>query len=369
LFRADQIDPAQARRIRRRLLSWFRRSQRDLPWRHDRNPYHIWVSEVMLQQTQAVTVLRYFEPFLQRFPTIDALASADEQDVLRFWEGLGYYRRARNLHRAARYLAAHHRGRLPDDPRVLQKLPGIGRYILGALLSQAFDRRWPILEANSERVLCRLFAQAADPGRAPVKRWLWKMAEDLLPDQSVGDFNQALMELGAVICTPAEPHCPACPLAEDCASRRLGKQRSIPFRPAPPAIISVREVAIVIRRGPRVLLVQRPDHGRWAGMWEFPHGPLQINETHETAASRLVAELTRLRVDVREEVVTVRHSVTHHRIAMTCFAARYRSGTYRSKFYDRAIWVALPELQRYPFSAPQRRLARALTEPRQRRLF
>ena len=229
------------RRVRRRLLSWFESARRDLPWRRGCDAYHIWVSEIMLQQTTVAAVVPYFERFLHAFPTLRDLATAPEQDVLRLWEGLGYYRRARDLHRAARQLVADGSANLPDDPEVVRELPGMGRYTLGAVLSQAFDRRLPILEANSLRVLCRLFGRADDPRRGPAQRWLWQVAEDLLPAKRVGDFNQAMMELGALVCTPAAPRCDDCPLAADCVARRLGLQAEIPAKAPPPAD----------RRGPR----------------------------------------------------------------------------------------------------------------------
>ncbi len=362
------MDATRRRRLAQRLLAWFRRHQRDLPWRRDRDPYRIWVSEVMLQQTQAATVVRFFDPFLDRFSTITALAEADEQDVLRLWEGLGYYRRARHLHRAARVLAAHHQGRIPDDPAVLQTLPGIGRYILGAVLSQAFDRRLPILEANSERVLCRLFGQTEDPRRGPVRRWLWQAAEELLPARRVGDFNQALMELGALVCTPVAPRCSQCPLAPDCVARQRHLQEQIPARAQPPPTIAIPEVAVVVRRQDQVFLVQRPGQGRWAGMWEFPHGVVD-QETHEAAAARLLAELTGLRAAVGAELLTLRHSVTHHRITLVCFEAHYHSGRFRSAFYVQGRWVGVHELHQFPVSSPQRRVAQALVGDRQQQLF
>jgi len=324
----------------------------------------------MLQQTQVATVIPYFERFLTTFPTLTALAAAQEQEVLRLWEGLGYYRRARDLHRAARVLAAEHAGQVPDDPEVLSCLPGLGRYTRNAVLSQAFDRRLPILEANSQRLLSRLFGRTGDPRQGPARRWLWQAAEALLPARQVGAFNQALMELGSLVCTPTAPRCPECPLAARCQARRLGQQESIPVRTPAPAVIRVREVAVVIRRGEHVLLVQRPATGRWAGLWEFPHAPVHDGEQDDRAALRCAAALTGLQIQVGTELLTVRHGVTRYQITLMCFEASYQSGAFASDFYAQGIWVRPEELVAYPVSAPQRRLARALVEPgRQRRLF
>jgi A/G-specific adenine glycosylase len=365
----DTIPPRLRSWVRRRLLGWFARHARDLPWRRDRNPYRIWVSEVMLQQTQVATVGPYFERFLEAFPTLAVLAAASEQDVLRLWEGLGYYRRARDLHRAASRLAAEQGGQVPDDPAVFGELPGVGRYILGAVLSQAYDRRLPILEANSLRVLCRFFGIQGDPRSGPAQRWLWETSRRLLPARRVGDFNQALMELGALVCTPAAPDCAACPLARHCVARRQGLQELIPVRPNPPAVEEVIESAVVVRRGRRVLLVQRPPEGRWAGMWEFPHGPVGAGETPEAAAARLLPVLTGLDADLGPELLTLRHGVTRFRITMICFEADYRTGRFRSAFYPHGLWVEPQRLSDYPVSAPQRRLAEALVGTRQRRLW
>jgi A/G-specific adenine glycosylase len=358
------------RRVRCRLLRWFSRSRRDLPWRRDRDPYRIWVSEVMLQQTQVATVIPYFERFLAAFPSVQALATADEQEVLRLWEGLGYYRRARDLHQAARRVVAEHAGRIPDDQVALQTLPGIGRYTMGAILSQAFDQRLPILEANSQRVLSRLFGRVEDPRSAPGRRWLWNTAEALLPTRAVGEFNQALMELGAIVCTPAAPRCPECPLAGLCEARRLGAQEQIPRTADGPETVAVREAAVVVRRGAAVLLLQRPERGRWAGLWEFPHGPLKQGETYEEAACRLLSELTAVQAEIGPELRTLRHSVTYHRITMVCFQGCYRAGRFRSAFYQQGWWLRPERLADYPFSAPQRRLAQTLLQPaRQQQLF
>jgi A/G-specific adenine glycosylase len=353
------------------LLKWFAVNRRDLPWRRDRDPYRIWVSEVMLQQTRVAAVVPYFERFLRRFPTVAALAAADEQDVLRVWEGLGYYRRARDLHKSARLLAAEHAAALPDDPAVVRRLPGFGEYTCNAVLSQAFDRRLPILEANSQRVLSRLFGRRDDPRGGAARRWLWRAAERVLPKKRAGEFNQALMELGALVCTPAAPRCGECPLASACEAKRLGLQGQIPARTPPPVTVAVREVAVVVRRGKKVLLSQRPDEAnRWAKMWEFPHVELAEGETHEAAAERCLRELVRVEAELGGEIVTIRHGVTRFAITMVCLEARHVAGRFRSDFYRAGIWLAPAELAAYPVSAPQRRLIRELTRPdRQRGLF
>jgi A/G-specific adenine glycosylase len=367
---ATQAGRKLARWAGSRLLAWFTRHGRDLPWRRSRDAYRIWVSEVMLQQTQVATVIPYFERFISTFPTLSDLAAAEEQEVLRLWEGLGYYRRARDLHAAARVLAAEQAGQVPDDPELLGRLPGVGRYTCNAVLSQAFDRRLPILEANSQRVLSRLFARTEDPRNGPARRWLWQAAEALLPARQVGAFNQALMELGSLICTPTAPRCPECPLAARCLARRLGQQEDIPPRTPAPVPIRVREVAIVIRQGERVLLVQRPATGRWAGLWEFPHTPVRDGEADDSAALRSAADLAGLQVQLGPELLTIRHTITRYQITLRCFEATWQAGSFASAFYAQGIWATPEELGGYPVSAPQRRLARALVESgRQRLLF
>ena len=358
------------RQLRRSLLAWFDRCQRDLPWRRSRDPYPIWVSEIMLQQTQVATVIPYFERFLEAFPSVEALAAAPEEEVLRLWEGLGYYRRARDLHRAAQQIVREYGGRLPEEPALLHTLPGIGRYTMGAILSQAFDRRLPILEANSQRVLCRLFGRHGNPRRGPARRWLWEVAEALLPVRRVGAFNQALMELGALVCTSAAPRCGECPVSESCEAFRLGIQEKIPERPAAREPIEIQEAAVVVSHRRRILFVQRPQHGRWAGLWEFPHARLEAAESHQAAALRLLRQLTGIQAEIGSELLTLRHCVTHHHITLVCFEAQYQAGRFQSTFYRRGRWLKPADLPAFPVSAPQRRLAQLLTRPdRQLNLF
>jgi A/G-specific adenine glycosylase len=316
----------------------------------------------MLQQTQVATVIPFFERFLDRFPTLTSLAAASEQEVLRLWEGLGYYRRARDLHRTAQRIVSEHQGRFPDDPQALRGLPGIGRYTLGAILSQAFDHRLPILEANSQRLLCRLVGERRDPRSSEVQRSLWQLAEALLPQRHAGEFNQALMELGALICTPGRPDCSRCPLADLCQAKRLGLQEAIPRRPEPPQVVEVAEVAVVVRRGNEVFLVERPGEGRWAGLWEFPHGPVEKGESRVSAARRLLKQLTGLQARIGPEILTLRHSVTRFRITLTCLEGHFRAGSFRSSLYQQGRWVEPKDLHQYPVSVPQRRLARALLQ-------
>ena len=354
--------------VRRRLLTWFQRHARDLPWRKTRDPYAIWISEVMLQQTQVAAVIPYFERFLQAFPDVSALAQAEEHQVLRLWEGLGYYRRARALHQAARRLCAEHAGQVPNDPELLARLPGLGRYTVNAILSQAYERRLPILEANSRRVLCRLFGVRTDPAKQPTEQVLWDAAARLLPRSRIGAFNQALMELGALVCTAPSPACERCPLAHRCIANQRHLQNEVPFKASSPRIEEVNEVAVAVWRKRKVLLVQRPDDGRWAAMWELPRRALAPRQTHEEVATALMSELG-LDAEVGAELASLRHGVTRFRISLVCLEASYRSGAFRAGSYVTGRWVTPPQLAGYPLSRPQRRLAQFLLQPRPIRLF
>jgi A/G-specific adenine glycosylase len=282
--------------------------------------------------------------------------------VLRLWQGLGYYRRARDLHRAARLLVERHGGAIPNDADALAALPGFGRYTRNAVLSQAFDRRLPIVEANSARVLARLFACDVDLKSKEAQRWLWGTAEALLPRRRAGAFNQALMELGALVCRSGEPLCLLCPLAKHCIARADGLQQALPIIAKRAAAVEVKEIAIALHRGGKVLLVQRPAEGRWANLWEFPHGPLLEDETPLIAVTRLAWELTGLHASAGAELGTIRHGIMHFRVEMRCYESRPAKGRFCSRFYQRGKWLRLDELADYPISSPQRRLAAMLGE-------
>src|SRR5262245_39075723 len=275
---SESHSAAWLRAARQRLIAWYRRHARELSWRGTRDPYAVWVSEIMLQQTQVVTVERYYPRFLEAFPTISALAAAREDHVLRLWEGLGYYRRARQLHAAAKKIVAEHAGEFPTDAEQVRQLPGIGRYTAGAILSIAFDRREPILEANTIRLLSRLLAYRGDPTSSAGQNLLWQLAEALLPKKDCGHFNQALMELGSLVCTPREPKCDTCPLNSLCPTNREGLQNVIPMPKRQPVMEDLHEVAVVITWHGKVLLRKCTEGERWAGLWDFPRFGVQAGD-------------------------------------------------------------------------------------------
>jgi len=351
--------PAQRQSLRRRLLAWYARHARDLPWRRSRDPYRVWISEIMLQQTQVATVCDYFARFVREFPTVRALAAADETQVLRAWEGLGYYRRARQLHAAAQQIVAEHGGRLPASAHDLEQLPGIGRYTAGAIASIAFDQRAAILEANTIRMLSRLIGYRGDPRSTAGERVLWHVAESVLPQKYASQLNQALMELGSLVCTPSEPKCDQCPLSSLCAAYATGQQHQIPRPKLPKTYTELREAAVVVRRNGRILVRRCADGERWAGLWDFPRfaidaeGPLFAND--EIVAK--VQAQTGITCAPIGPIRTMRHGVTRYRITLDCYDARYISGRVRSTTSSLVRWLSVAELTALPLSTTGRKIA------------
>jgi A/G-specific adenine glycosylase len=343
--------------FRRRLFAWFRRSARDLPWRRTRDPYSVWVSEIMLQQTQVATVIPYFERFLATFPTIESLAKAPESKVLRLWEGLGYYRRARQLHEAAKIIASEHGGVFPTELATVQSLPGIGRYTAGAILSIARDAREPILEANTIRLLSRLLAYRGDPRRSAGQQLLWTFAKALLPRRSTGVFNQALMELGSTICTPRDPRCAACPVESLCPTRTKGWQRLVPPPKSKKRYEQVSEAAVIVWRGDRVLVRRCADRERWAGLWDFPRFACRHRrgEACRREIAQKVASLTGVDVELGARLTTVKYGVTRFRITLVCYQAAYVKGPIQD---GQARWIVPEELDELPLSVTGRQLSR-----------
>jgi A/G-specific adenine glycosylase len=333
-----------------------------LPWRRTRDPYAVWISEIMLQQTQVVTVVGYFERFLAAFPTLADLAAADEQDVLRLWEGLGYYRRARQLHAAAKIIVAEHAGQFPRDPQQIRALPGIGRYTAGAIASIAWDAREPILEANTVRVFSRLLGYRGDPTRNHGQQLLWEFSASLLPLKDLGLFNQALMELGSEICTPKNPLCVKCPVAALCPTKQGGLQDVIPTPKRKTNYEDRHEVAVVVRRDDCVVLRRCGPGERWAGLWDFPRFPVtaQRGDPLRRELAGAAAELTGLAVSPRQRLTRIKHGVTRFRITLDCYEAECTGGRLRRG--DDVRWVQLGELETYPLSVTGRKISRLLTQ-------
>ena len=353
---APLLDAAWKQKFRKKLLAWYDRNARDLPWRKSRDPYRVWVSEVMLQQTQVDTVRPYFERFIKAFPTVSDLAKAREQRVLKLWEGLGYYRRARALHAAAKEIVKIHQGCIPDDTDALLNLPGVGRYTAGAILSIAFDKRAPILEANTIRLFSRLIAYQGDPTRAAGQKILWRTAEELLPQKNIARFNQSLMELGSLVCKPKLPDCDACPVNKLCKARAEGVIDRLQPTTQRVAITDVREAAVVVRKQGHVLLRVCGDSERWAGLWDFPRFPID-SESESAMASEIVEKVYRqtgVQCEIDKRFQTIRHGVTRYRITLDCYDATRVAGRVRHG----ATWYKPSELQPVPLSVTGRKIAR-----------
>lgn len=350
------MHPTDLESLRTRLLTWYDAHRRPLPWRTSAgdapDPYRIWVSEAMLQQTRVETVEPYFARWLERFPTLDSLASASLDDVLKAWEGLGYYSRARNLHRAVREVTTNHAGRVPDDPELFRSLPGVGRYTAGAVMSIAFDREEPIVDGNVRRV----FARWLDQPR-PEEQDLWELAADLVIGERPGCLNQAVMELGALVCTPRSPRCSDCPVHDRCAAFRAGTQheRPMPRRSAP--LPREHRVAAVIRRDDLVLITRRAPAGRLGGMWEFPGSLIREGESYAAAAERTAREVVGIGVRARADLAPVNHTFTHVRVGYQPVLCDHSDGEPRAIDCDAWRWIHPEGLDAHALPRAQQKIA------------
>ncbi|MCA9958825.1 MAG: A/G-specific adenine glycosylase [Anaerolineales bacterium] len=348
------------------LLAWWDAGHADLPWRTSRDPYRVWVAEIMLQQTQIATVIPYYERWLARFPTVADLAAAALDDVLKLWEGLGYYSRARNLHAAAQVVMSAWNGRLPTTAADLMTLKGIGRYTAGAIASIAFDEPVPVLDGNVIRVLTRLTDDAQDVTTTAAKKHLWQLAADLVPPQRPGDYNQALMELGQQICLPAKPSCLLCPLSAHCLARQRGTQLERPVKPPRQRTPHYDVVAGIIWQNgvqdetAHFLIAQRPLDGLLGGLWEFPGGKQEAGETLPQALQREIEEELGMAIEVGRFLTRVEHAYTHFRITLHAFHARHVAGDPQHLDVANHAWVTLPQLEDYAFAVTDRKIIAAL---------
>jgi A/G-specific adenine glycosylase len=346
--------------LRRRLLTWFAREARDLPWRRTRDPYRIWLSEIMLQQTRVEAVIPYYERFLKAFPTVGDLAGASEDRVLKVWEGLGYYSRARNLHQAARTIVQRRDGRMPESAEQWRELPGIGAYTAGAIASIAGNLPEPAVDGNVLRVLSRIFSITESIDEPATKERIWSIAADLLPRKQAGAFNQALMDLGARICIPRKPRCMACPVAGQCDAFAQGIQNDLPVRKAKKAIPHHDIVVAVIRRRGRYLVGKRPAGTLLGGLWEFPGGKVEPGETYEQALIREVREETGLEVCVGDPIAVVDHAYSHFAVTLHVYACEVAAGRTQARYHSQLKWVPRAELEQYAFPTANRRFLKSL---------
>lgn len=346
-----------------KLIGWYHKSKRDLPWRQTSDSYEIWVSEVMLQQTQVDQVLPYYERFLTAFPTLKSLAAAELSDVLKVWEGMGYYSRARNLKSAADILVKSNHGRMPKTHDELIKIPGIGPYTAAAVASIAFNESFPVVDGNVLRVLSRVLKITDPPGKKGLKSRFVQAARALLPEGEAGDFNQAMMELGALVCTPHKPKCTRCPISFFCQAYQTMKDPAIlPVR-VPPKNRPHYDVAIgIIWKQGKILIDQRPKEGLLGGLWEFPGGKQELGETLEECLAREIREEMDIEIRVQGPFLTVPHAYSHLKVTLHSFQCQHLSGQPRPQKAIDWKWVSPREINKFAFPRANKIILDALLE-------
>ena len=384
-----ELDLGWRRRLRSRVLRWYDQNGRKLPWRESADPYRIWISEIMLQQTTVAAVVPYFERFIERFPNVRTLADAEQDQVLRLWEGLGYYSRARNLHKAAGEIVNQMDGHFPETAEALKLLPGIGPYTAGAISSFAFNQPAPIVEANTLRLYSRLIELDIDPRGAEGQKKLWKFAAWIVSRRRAADFNQAVMDIGSQVCRPVDPKCPTCPLMPSCKAYEAGRQAELPLEKQKPEITDVTEVSIAVKKGGQFLLRQRDEKERWAGLWDFVRFKVADADVADirmpergrakvgaalpgqrslfasvdeqpvallpTSISERVSEITGTQVVSYEPVAEIKHAVTRYRIRLLCLVCDFEQG--RLKKGTGYQWYSRKQLGDLPLSTTGRRFA------------
>ncbi len=359
--RPDGLPPFAVLELRTSLLAWYSQFGRDLPWRQTRDPYAIWVSEIMLQQTQVKTVLPYFDRWRSQFPTVQALAAADLQHVLKAWEGLGYYARARNLHRAAQIIVQQHHGVFPTELDAVLALPGIGRTTAGGILSAAFNQPLAILDGNVKRVLARLIALNVPTAKALPR--LWTLSQNLVDPNNGRDFNQAFMDLGATVCTPHNPACLVCPWQSHCQAYNLDMQSQIPMSetraPVPHKQIGV---AVIWNDQGQILIDRRKPDGLLGGLWEFPGGKVEGEETIAACIQREIREELGIEITVGDRLIVVDHTYSHFRVTLNVHNCQHLSGEPQAIECDEIRWVTLAEFDQFPFPKANLQIIKALRQ-------
>ena len=344
------------------LLRWHEKNKRDLPWRKTVDPYKIWLSEVMSQQTQIKTVIPYYLRWLEELPSIQALAEAPEGRALKLWEGLGYYNRCHNFQKAAQQICSNHNGVIPDDPDLFLKLPGVGPYILAAVMSIAFNQPLPVVDGNVLRVMTRCLEMWDDIAKSSTQKAIRQRLQDLIPTACPGDFNQAIMELGALVCSPKNPSCPRCPLSQTCRAMANGTVQSLPFRIKKKKTPLHRVALAVIVKQNKFLIQKRSSTGHLAGMWEFPGGKIEAGESDEEAVKRECMEELGASVTIIQKLSAVRHAYSHFKIKLTVFICRLASepATIQARQNQPIQWIGRDEIERYPFPAANHKFFKEL---------
>ena len=355
------ISESDAIELRCRLLDWYAQQGRDLPWRRTRDPYAIWISEIMLQQTQVKTVMPYYERWLKKFPTVQDLATAPQQTVLKLWEGLGYYARARNLHVAAQQVVSEFDGAFPQAFDCAIALKGIGRTTAGGILSAAFNQPVAILDGNVKRVLARLVALPVPPNKG--LNQLWTLSEQVLDPQHPRDFNQAFMDLGATLCTRHNPACLLCPWQSHCAAYNQNAASDYPMteakKPVPHKHIGV---AVITDAQGKILIDRRKQEGLLGGLWEFPGGKIEPGESAEDCVKREIKEELGIEIEVGSRLITIDHAYTHFKVTLNVFNCTHLSGTPQPLESDEVKWVTLDEIDEYPFPKANSQIIDALKQ-------
>ena len=344
--------------IQRALIDWFGRTGRDLPWRKDYDPYHVWISEIMLQQTRMDRGVFFYRRWLERFPDIRAVAAADEREILKYWEGLGYYARARNLHKAARLMVDRHQGKIPESCEALLGLPGVGPYTAAAIASIAFNHDVAVVDANVERILARLFDIAGPIKNTATKKWMHRKALELLPPGEARIFNQALMDLGGLLCTPKNPACDSCPVANFCAALQAGRVGERPVVTASTKTVLIEMATGVLTCQGLLFIQQRLADDVWGRLWEFPGGRLETGETPEEAVIREYREETGFAVEIIAGITTVVHHYMHYKVVLHAFSCRLTGGCTEPELREAQDfrWIVPQDLALYGFPAGHRKI-------------